>query len=75
MSATELLGMVRAVQQQTDRTALVWDGAASHREERVEALDLPLVGLPLRPSARRQADQAASCPRSGPSRTDAIPKL
>lgn len=46
MAATELLGMVRAVQQQTDLTALVWDGAPSHREERVQALGLPLVGLP-----------------------------
>jgi len=46
MAATELLGMVRAVQQQTDLTALVWDGAPSHREERVQALGLPLIALP-----------------------------
>jgi hypothetical protein len=46
MAATELLGMVRAVQQQTDLAALVWDGAPSHREERVAALGLPLIGLP-----------------------------
>jgi hypothetical protein len=46
MAATELLGMVRAVQQQTDLAALVWDGAPSHREERVQALGLPLIGLP-----------------------------
>jgi transposase len=46
MAATELLGMVRAVQRQTDLAALVWDGAPSHREERVQALGLPLIGLP-----------------------------
>ncbi len=46
MAATELLGMVRAVQQQTDLAALVWDGAPSHRDERVAALGLPLIGLP-----------------------------
>ena len=46
MAATELLGMVRAVQQQTDLAALVWDGAPSHRAERVQALGLPLIGLP-----------------------------
>jgi DDE superfamily endonuclease len=46
MAATELLGMVRAVQQQTDLAAVVWDGAPSHREERVQALGLPLIGLP-----------------------------
>jgi hypothetical protein len=46
MAATEFLGMVRAVQQQTDLAALIWDGAPSHREERVQALGLPLIGLP-----------------------------
>jgi transposase len=46
MAATDLRGMVRAVQQQTDLAALVWDGAPSHREERVQALGLPLVSLP-----------------------------
>ena len=46
MAATELLGMVRAVQQQTDLAALVWDGAPSHREVRVQALGVPLIGLP-----------------------------
>ena len=46
MAATELLGMVRAVQQQTDLAALVWDGAPSHHDERVTALGLPLIGLP-----------------------------
>lgn len=46
MAATELLGMVRAVQQQTDLAALVWDGAPSHRDERVQALGLPLIALP-----------------------------
>jgi transposase len=46
MAATDLLGMVRAVQQQTDLAALVWDGAPSHRDERVQALGLPLIGLP-----------------------------
>ncbi len=46
MAATELLGMVRAVQQQTDLRALVWDGAPSHREARVPALGLPLMSLP-----------------------------
>ena len=46
MAATELLGMVRAVQQQTDRTARIWDGAASHRDARVPALGRPLIALP-----------------------------
>ncbi len=46
MAATELLGMVRAVQQQTDLDALVWDGAPSHRDEQVRALGLPLISLP-----------------------------
>ena len=46
MAATELLGIVRAVQQQTEVVALVWDGAPSHRDERVQALDLPLIALP-----------------------------
>ena len=46
MAATELLGIVRAVQQQTDVAALVWDGAPSHRDTRVQALDLPLIALP-----------------------------
>ncbi len=46
MAASELLGIVRALQQQTDLEAVVWDGAPSHREERVAALGLPLVRLP-----------------------------
>ena len=46
MAASELLGMVRAVQQQTNLAALVWDGAPSHRDERVAALGLPLIALP-----------------------------
>lgn len=57
MATTELLGMVRAVQQQTDVAALVWDGAPSHRDERVAALGVPLITLPpyspeLNPAAR-----------------------
>ena len=46
MAATELLGIVRAVQQQTNVAALVWDGAPSHRDARVQARDLPLSALP-----------------------------
>lgn len=46
MAAWELLGVVRAIQQQTTLAAVVWDGAPSHREQRVRALGLPLVDLP-----------------------------
>ena len=46
MAAPELLGMVRAVRQQTNLAALVWDGAPGHRDERVAALGLPLISLP-----------------------------
>lgn len=46
MTAGELLGVVRALQQHTDLAAVVWDGAPSHREERVRALGLPLIDLP-----------------------------
>ena len=46
MAASDLLGMLRAVHQQTDLAALVWDGAPSHRDARVAALGLPRIGLP-----------------------------
>ena len=46
MAATELPGMVRAVRQQTDLAALVWDGAPGHRDARVAAVGLPVIGLP-----------------------------
>jgi hypothetical protein len=46
MRAGDLLGAVRAIQQQTDLAAVVWDGAPSHHEDRVRALGLPLIELP-----------------------------
>jgi hypothetical protein len=46
MAAWELLGVVRAIQQQTNLAAVVWDGAPSHHAERVRALGLPLIDLP-----------------------------
>jgi len=46
MAAWELLGVVRAIQQQTTLAAIVWDGAPSHHAEGVRALGLPLIELP-----------------------------
>ncbi len=46
MAAGHLLGVVRGIQQQTTIDGVVWDGAPSHRDERVTALGLPLVALP-----------------------------
>lgn len=57
MGVIDLLGMVRAVQQQTTLAALVWDGAPSHRDERVQALGLPLIGLPPDSPERNPAER------------------
>lgn len=57
MAATEMLGMVRAVQQQTNLAALVWDGAPSHRDERGQALGLPLMGRPPDRPERNPAER------------------
>jgi hypothetical protein len=46
MGADQLLGAVGGLQPTGAVVALVWDGAASHRDARVPALGLPLIGLP-----------------------------
>ena len=44
---TEMVGAaVNGLKQQTEVAALVWDGAPSHRDQRVHGLGLPLIGLP-----------------------------
>jgi hypothetical protein len=46
MQAEELVGLVRGMHEQTELEAVVWDGAPSHRDERVRRVGLPLIGLP-----------------------------
>jgi len=46
MKAEMMAAAVTGLKQQTEIAALVWDGAASHRDHRVHVLGLPLVGLP-----------------------------
>jgi len=46
MGADQLLGAVGGLQQTGEPAAIVWDGASSHRDARVRALGLPLIGLP-----------------------------
>jgi hypothetical protein len=46
MAAIEVLAAVGGLQRATDVAALVWDGAPGHRDARVRALGLPLIGLP-----------------------------
>lgn len=46
MAAEEVLGAVGGLQRTTEVEALVWDGAPSHRDADVQALGLPLIGLP-----------------------------
>lgn len=46
MQADELIPVVRGVRETTPLDALVWDGAPSHRDERLARIDLPLIALP-----------------------------
>lgn len=46
MAAEEFLAAVGGLQRQTELVAVVWDGAPGHRDEDVQALGLPLIGLP-----------------------------
>jgi len=48
MAAEEILAAVGGLQQTVELGALVWDGASSHRDADVQALGLPLIGLPPR---------------------------
>ena len=49
MQAHELIPLMRGMQDTTDLEAVVWDGAPSHRDERLARIGLPLIALP--PSA------------------------
>lgn len=46
MSADELIPLVRGTEQTTDLAAVVWDGAPSHRDERLGRIPLPRIILP-----------------------------
>jgi hypothetical protein len=46
MRATDVLAAVGGVRQHTEMRALVWDGAPSHRDADVRAVDLALIDLP-----------------------------
>ena len=46
LQADELLPLVRGMQDTTDLEAVVWDGAPSHRDERLPRIGLPLIALP-----------------------------
>jgi len=46
MKAEMVGAAVNGLKQQTDVAAVVWDGAPSHRDQRVHGLGLPLIGLP-----------------------------
>ena len=46
MQADELIPVVRGMQAATDLEAVVWDGAPSHRDERLPRIGLPLIALP-----------------------------
>ncbi len=46
MRADELIPLVRGMQDTTDVEAVVWDGAPSHRDERLTRIGLPLIPLP-----------------------------
>jgi hypothetical protein len=46
MGDDEVLAAVGGLQQDTEVSALIWDGAPSHRAEEVRAAGLPLVSLP-----------------------------
>jgi hypothetical protein len=46
LGADDVLGAVGGLHRTGELAALVWDGAASHRDADVAALGLPLIGLP-----------------------------
>jgi hypothetical protein len=46
MQADDLLPVVRGLAETTPVDALVWDGAPSHRDERLPVIGLPLIRLP-----------------------------
>lgn len=46
MKATDLVPLMEALHTNAPLDALVWDGAASHRDDAVRAVGVPLVGLP-----------------------------
>ena len=46
MKAEMVGAAVNGLKQQTEVAAVVWDGAPSHRWQRVHELGLPLIGLP-----------------------------
>ncbi len=46
MQADELIPLVRGMKDRTDLEAVVWDGAPSHRDERLPRIGLPLIALP-----------------------------
>ena len=46
MQADELIPLVRGMKDTTNLEAVVWDGAPSHRDERLPRIGLPLIALP-----------------------------
>lgn len=46
MKAEMAAAAVNGLKRQTEMAAVVWDGAASHRDELVRGVGLPLIGLP-----------------------------
>jgi transposase len=46
MEATDLVPLMEALRTNAPLDAIVWDGASSHRDDAVQAVGLPLVGLP-----------------------------
>ncbi len=46
LAADDVLAAVGALPQQTEMAAVVWEGAPSHRDARMQAVGLSLIGLP-----------------------------
>ena len=46
MKAEMIKAVVKGLKQQAEVGAVVWDGAPGHRDQRVQGLGLPLIGLP-----------------------------
>jgi len=46
MAGDEIVAAVGGLQRETDLAAVVWDGAQSHRDTRLAAVGMPLIGLP-----------------------------
>lgn len=46
MKADELIPLVRGMQDATGLDAVVWDGAPSHRDARLDRIGLPRIALP-----------------------------